>query len=59
MIGDKSKLSNYREINGPKVVFGGESSGQTKGVGDIERNGLIIREVSYVKGLKFNLRITS
>lgn len=30
MIGDKSNLSNYREVNGLKVVFGGESSGQTK-----------------------------
>ncbi|XP_031131740.1 uncharacterized protein LOC116033123 [Ipomoea triloba] len=33
MTGNKSGLSNYRDMNGHKVVFGGKSSAQTKGVG--------------------------
>ncbi|XP_031096912.1 uncharacterized protein LOC116001163 [Ipomoea triloba] len=56
--GNKSELSNYRDVDGPKVIFGGESSGQTKGIGDINKNGLTIRDVSYVEGLRFNLLST-
>lgn len=51
MAGDKSHLRNYREVNGPKVVFGGETSGQTRGIGDVQRNGLTIKDASYVEGL--------
>ena len=59
MTGDKSELSNYKAKNGPKVVFGGNSSGRTMGTGDVMKNGLIIQGVSYVEGLKFNLLSTS
>ncbi|XP_031108415.1 uncharacterized protein LOC116012881 [Ipomoea triloba] len=59
MTGDISELSNFKTKNGPKVVFGGNSSGQTLGTGDVKKNGLIIQEVSYVEGLKFNLLSTS
>ncbi|XP_031108719.1 uncharacterized protein LOC116013211 [Ipomoea triloba] len=59
MTGDKSELSNYKAKNGPKVVFGGNSSGRTMGTGDVMKNGLIIQEISYVEGLKFNLLSTT
>ncbi|XP_019194891.1 PREDICTED: uncharacterized protein LOC109188716 [Ipomoea nil] len=59
MTGDKSNLSNFKEVDGTKVIFGGESGGKTKGVGDIIKNEIIIREVSYVEGLKFNFLSTS
>ena len=52
-------MSNYQKVDGPRVVFGGQTSGKTKGVGDIHKNGLVIQNVSYVEGLKFNLLSTS
>lgn len=59
MTGNKSELSNYEEISGPKVIFRVKSSGRTKGISDIIKNGLIIRDVSYVEGLTFNFLSTS
>ena len=60
MTGNKSSLVNFKNIEGPKVVFGGKDRyGQTKGIGIVERNGLKIEDVSYVEGLKFNLFSTS
>ncbi|XP_019183743.1 PREDICTED: uncharacterized protein LOC109178661 [Ipomoea nil] len=54
MIGDKSNLSNYREVDGPKVVFGGESSGKTPGTGDIIKHGIVIRDVSHGYKVEFS-----
>ncbi|XP_019151937.1 PREDICTED: uncharacterized protein LOC109148657 [Ipomoea nil] len=59
MTGDKTMLSNFKEVDGPKVIFGGENSGKTRGKGDIIKLGITIQDVSYVDGLKFNLLSTS
>lgn len=60
MTGTKKCLANFKDIKGPKVTFGGHGlNGQTKGVGEIQRNDLIIKDVSYVEGLNFNLLSTS
>ncbi|XP_019150173.1 PREDICTED: uncharacterized protein LOC109146979 [Ipomoea nil] len=59
MTGDKSMLSNFIEVDGHKVIFGGENSGRTRGKGDIIKKGITIQDVSYVEGLKFNLLSTS
>ncbi|GKF76361.1 hypothetical protein Tco_0225805 [Tanacetum coccineum] len=59
MIGNKSYLTDYEEINGGFVAFGG-NSGSTKG-GKITRKGKIrtgkldFKDVYFVKKLKFNL----
>ncbi|WP_432804318.1 hypothetical protein, partial [Escherichia coli] len=38
MTGNKSSLVNFKNIEGPKVVFGGKDRyGQTKGIGTVER----------------------
>ncbi|GAB2292076.1 hypothetical protein Dimus_038187 [Dionaea muscipula] len=43
-------------FSGVTVVFGGnEKPGETKGSGSIIKNGLIIRDIAYVQGLKFNV----
>ncbi|XP_019154262.1 PREDICTED: uncharacterized protein LOC109150732 [Ipomoea nil] len=59
MTGDKTMLSNFKEVDGPKVIFGGENNGKTRGKGDIIKQGITIQDVSYVDGLKFNLLSTS
>ncbi|XP_031127497.1 uncharacterized protein LOC116029586 [Ipomoea triloba] len=60
MTGNKSSLVNFKSIEGPKVVFGGNDRyGSTKGIGTIVRNGLKTEDVSYVESLKFNLLSTS
>ncbi|GAB2283724.1 hypothetical protein Dimus_039623 [Dionaea muscipula] len=56
MIWSKHCLEDFKEKDGPKVVFGGnEKPGETKGSGSIIKNGLIIKDVAFVQGLKFNL----
>ncbi|GJV38550.1 hypothetical protein Tco_1411027 [Tanacetum coccineum] len=40
---------------GPKVVFGDDSSGDTKGYGSANCNGITFTRVAYVNGLKHNL----
>ncbi|CAH9089121.1 unnamed protein product, partial [Cuscuta epithymum] len=60
MTGSRRLLSNYMASEGPKVTFGNvEKQGETKGVGDLSINELTIQNISYVKGLKFNLISTS
>ncbi|XP_019198172.1 PREDICTED: uncharacterized protein LOC109191999 [Ipomoea nil] len=59
MTGDKTMLSNFKEVDGPKVIFGGETSGKTRGTGNIIKKGITIQDVAYVEGLKFNLLSTS
>ncbi|XP_019173495.1 PREDICTED: uncharacterized protein LOC109169051 [Ipomoea nil] len=59
MTGDKAMLSNFKEVDGPKVIFGGETSGKTRGTGNIIKKGITIQDVAYVEGLKFNLLSTN
>ncbi|XP_031131738.1 uncharacterized protein LOC116033121 [Ipomoea triloba] len=59
MTGNKASLVEFRNIEGPKVIFGGNDHGITKGIGTVIKNGLRIENVSYVEGLKFNPLSTS
>ena len=60
MTGNLTLLENIQPIEGPLVTFGdNEKKGRTKAVGEIHKNGLVIKGVSYVEGLKFNLLSTS
>ncbi|GJT90671.1 retrovirus-related pol polyprotein from transposon TNT 1-94 [Tanacetum coccineum] len=45
----------YSKESGPKVVFGDNSSGDTKGYGSVNCNGITFTKVAYVNGLKHNL----
>ena len=56
MTGTKSLLTDYEEVaDGPKVVFGDDSTGTTEGYGVVS-NGLVkFSKVAYVNGLKHNL----
>ncbi|GJQ90869.1 hypothetical protein Tco_0002008 [Tanacetum coccineum] len=55
----KQYLPRYSKEPGPKVVFGDDSSGDTKGYGSINCNGITFTRVAYVNGLKHNLISTS
>ncbi|GJW69708.1 retrovirus-related pol polyprotein from transposon TNT 1-94 [Tanacetum coccineum] len=44
-----------KEESGPKVVFGDNSSGETKGYSSVNYNGMTFTRVAYVNGLKHNL----
>ncbi|GJU40060.1 hypothetical protein Tco_1193017 [Tanacetum coccineum] len=51
----KQYLHRYSKEPGPKVVFGDDSSGDTKGYGSVNCNGITFTRVIYVNGLKHNL----
>ncbi|GJX45575.1 retrovirus-related pol polyprotein from transposon TNT 1-94 [Tanacetum coccineum] len=56
MIGNKSYLSDYEEINGGFVAFGGNSKGgKITRKGKIRTGKLDFEDVYFVKELKFNL----
>ncbi|GJZ31267.1 putative ribonuclease H-like domain-containing protein, partial [Tanacetum coccineum] len=56
MIGNKSYLSDYEEIDGGFVAFGGNSKGgKTTRKGKIRIGKLDFKDVYFVKELKFNL----
>nr|GEU74312.1 putative ribonuclease H-like domain-containing protein [Tanacetum cinerariifolium] len=56
MIGNRSYLTDYEEINGRFVVFGGNSKGgKITGKGKIRTCKLDFEDVYFVKELKFNL----
>lgn len=56
----KTLLKELKKVDEPMIIFErNEKPTKTKGVGSIKRNGLEIKEISYVKGLKFNLLSTS
>lgn len=55
MTGNKKSLFNFKRINGSSVTFGDNSYVVTRGVGTIFRKNIEIKDVSYIKGLKFNL----
>ncbi|GJV24135.1 putative ribonuclease H-like domain-containing protein [Tanacetum coccineum] len=56
MIGNKSYLTNYEEIDGGFVAFGGNSKGgKITGKGKIRTGKLDFEDVYFVKELKFNL----
>nr|GEY08502.1 retrovirus-related Pol polyprotein from transposon TNT 1-94 [Tanacetum cinerariifolium] len=51
----KQYLHKYSKESGPKVVFRDKSSGDTKGYGSVNCNGITFTMVAYVNGLKHNL----
>ena len=55
MTGDKSLLKQYEERSGPRVTFGDDSKGHTRGYGNVEHGDVIFTEVALVDGLKHNL----
>ena len=55
MTGNKTLLSNFKKEKGPRVTFGDNKHGQTKGYGELHNGNLKLSKVSYVKGLKYNL----
>ncbi|GKA86617.1 hypothetical protein Tco_0808328, partial [Tanacetum coccineum] len=56
MIGNMSYLSEYEEINGGYVAFGGDpKGGKITGKGKISTSKLDFEDVCFVKELKFNL----
>ncbi|GJR01564.1 retrovirus-related pol polyprotein from transposon TNT 1-94 [Tanacetum coccineum] len=55
MTGVKQYLHRYSKDSGPKVIFGDNSSRDTKGYGLVNCNGITFTKVAYVNGLKHNL----
>nr|GEY36290.1 ribonuclease H-like domain-containing protein [Tanacetum cinerariifolium] len=56
MIGNMSYLSNFKELNGGYVAFGGNpKGGKITGKGKIKTGKLDFNDVYFVKELKFNL----
>ncbi|GKD92324.1 hypothetical protein Tco_1372161, partial [Tanacetum coccineum] len=56
MIGNRSYLTNYEEIDGGFIAFGGNSKGgKITGKGKIKTDKLDFEDVYFVKELKFNL----
>ncbi|GKE71381.1 hypothetical protein Tco_1529453 [Tanacetum coccineum] len=55
MKGVKQYQHKYSKESCPKVVFGDNSSGDTKGYGSVNCNGITFTIVAYVNGLKHNL----
>ena len=55
MTGDRALLSDVVVKAGPVVTFGDNSKGITKGYGCLKYGNVIIEDVSFVEGLKFNL----
>ncbi|GJT90196.1 hypothetical protein Tco_1079041 [Tanacetum coccineum] len=56
MTGNKSYLTDYEEIDGEFVAFGGNSKGgKITGKGKIKTGKLDFEDVYFVKELKFNL----
>ncbi|GJW44158.1 hypothetical protein Tco_0072957 [Tanacetum coccineum] len=53
--GVKQYLHRYSKESGSKVVFGDNSSGDIKGYGSVNCNGITFTRVTYVNGLKQNL----
>ncbi|GJY82160.1 hypothetical protein Tco_0494911 [Tanacetum coccineum] len=55
MTGVKQYPHRYSKEPGPKVVFGDDPSGGTKGYGSVNCSGITFTRVAYVNGLKHNL----
>ncbi|GKD03491.1 hypothetical protein Tco_1178465, partial [Tanacetum coccineum] len=56
MIGNKALLTDYQDINGGFVAFGGSTrGGKITSIGKIRTNKIDFEDVFFVKELKFNL----
>lgn len=52
---EKKLLSNFQNIDGPRVLFGDNNCGQTRGIGTLVIGDIQVSEVYFVEGLKHNL----
>ena len=48
-------MSDFKEKDGPEVIFGDNNSGKTRGYGAIGNKSITVKKVAYVEGLKHNL----
>ena len=55
MTGNKKLLSDFKEKDGPEVIFGDNNSGKIKRYGTIGNGSITVKKVAYVEGLKHNL----
>ena len=55
MTGCKPLLCDFQSEDGPKVTFGDNSTGSTKGYGVLTNGTISFSKVAYVDGLKHNL----
>lgn len=55
MTGKKALISNFKEKDGPAVIFGDNNSRKTRGYDTIGNDVVSISKVAFVKGLKYNL----
>ena len=55
MTGNKELLSDFKEKDGPEVIFGDNNAGKTKGYGTVGNSSISVRKVAFVEGLKHNL----
>jgi len=55
MTGDSSKFIKFTRFNGGSISFGGNNKGKIIGKGTVGIGNLTIRNVSFVKGLNYNL----
>ncbi|KAK1385355.1 hypothetical protein POM88_023090 [Heracleum sosnowskyi] len=55
MTGDSTLLIEFLEKAGPRITFGDDNKGFTKGYGLISKDNVIIDQVALVDGLKHNL----
>jgi hypothetical protein len=55
MCGNIHELTDAVAVDGPKVTFGDSKEGKIKAKGRLIKGNIEISDVSYVKGLKYNL----
>lgn len=58
----RSKINtvSLKEVKGPRVIFWrNDKNSQAKEIGELHKNGLKIKDIAYVEGLKYNLLNTS
>ena len=55
MIGNKCLLSNFKEKDGPAIIFRNNNSGKVEGYGMIGNGVVSSSEVAFIEGLKHNL----
>ena len=55
MTGNKRLFFHLKEEKRKDVIFGDNSQGKVKGIGTININSILIKDILYVDGLKYNL----
>ena len=55
MTGDKALLSQFEEKADPQITFGDNNKGFTMGYGNLDVGNVVIKDISFVEGLKHKL----